>query len=431
MSFSPAVVIAKKRDGASLSSEEIGTFVDAYALGNIPDYQMAALAMAIYLRGMSPEETAALTEAMLESGIVLAWPDDNRAVVDKHSTGGIGDKVSLLLAPLLACSHCRNPMISGRGLGPTGGTLDKLESIPGVRTNLDVDEILEVTDRVGCVITGASARIAPADKKLYALRDVTATVPSIPLITASIMSKKLAEGLDALVLDVKYGSGAFMKELASAQALARSLVSTGKRMGVRTTALLTDMNQPLGRMVGNAVEVDETIAALKGHGPADLLEVTLELGAELLVSAGTEATLEQARTTLQGHLASGQAFEKFAEMITAQGGDLDAPRPRAECHELKAPRSGWLQAVNAEAIGQVLIEYGGGRKVMTDAIDHSVGLEVLTRIGDPIEAGTLLARVFAEPKSHHRTKDYLLSAFTISEQKAAPLPLVVEHITSP
>ena len=431
MSFSPAVAIAKKRDGASLSATEIGTFVSAYALGNIPDYQMSALAMAIYLRGMSTEETAALTEAMLESGIVLAWPDDGRAVVDKHSTGGIGDKVSLLLAPLLACSNCRNPMISGRGLGATGGTLDKLEAIPGFRTNLDVDEILQVTDQVGCVITGASARIAPADKKLYALRDVTATVPSIPLITASIMSKKLAEGLDALVLDVKYGSGAFMKELASAQALAQSLVSTGERMGVRTTALLTDMNQPLGRMVGNAVEVDETIAALEGNGPADLMEVTLELGAELLASAGTEATVESARETLQDHLSSGRALEKFGEMVAAQGGDLNAKRPVAECHELLAPRTGWLQAVDAEAIGQVLIEYGGGRKLMTDRVDHSVGLEMLTRIGDPVKAGTLLARVFAPPKPYHRTKDYLLSAFTISEQEASPLPLIVEHITSP
>ncbi|MAR08516.1 MAG: thymidine phosphorylase [Blastopirellula sp.] len=431
MSFSPAVVIAKKRDGESLTADEIHTFIQAYTLGNIPDYQMSALAMAIYWRSMSTDETAALTEAMLESGIVLDWPDDGRAVVDKHSTGGIGDKVSLLLAPLLACSHCRNPMISGRGLGATGGTLDKLESIPGFRTNLDVDEITQVTGQIGCVITGASARIAPADKKLYALRDVTATVPSIPLITASIMSKKLAEGLDALVLDVKFGSGSFMKELSSAHALAQSLVSTGERMGVRTTALLTDMNQPLGRMVGNAVEVDETIAALQGNGPADLIEVTLELGAELLTSAGTESTVQQARQRLQGHLDSGRAFEKFQAMVAAQGGDLNAPRPVAECHELRASQTGWLQAVDAEAIGQVLIEYGGGRKVMSDAVDHSVGLEMRARIGDQVEQGALLARVFAHPNAYQRTQDSLQAAFSISAEPAPPLPLIVEHITTP
>jgi thymidine phosphorylase len=255
-----ALIIAKKRDGLALSREEIADFVQGYACGEVPDYQMSALAMAIFIRGMSAEETAALTDAMLASGQRLPA----RPRVDKHSTGGIGDKTSLILAPLLACCGLRVPMISGRSLGATGGTLDKLEAIPGYRTNLNLAEIHEQTERVGCVITGASAEIAPADQKLYALRDVTATVPSIPLITASIMSKKLAESLDALVLDVKFGSGAFMKSQDDTRALARSLVDTGKRMGVRTAALLTDMNQPLGRMAGNLVEVHESWQHSKG-----------------------------------------------------------------------------------------------------------------------------------------------------------------------
>ncbi len=300
MPFNPANVIAKKRDGVALTRDEIAEFVSGFTNGSIPDYQMSALAMAIYLRGMSEEETAALTEQMLASGVQLKWLAGS-SVVDKHSTGGVGDKVSLLLAPLLACCGLRVPMISGRGLGPTGGTLDKLESIPGFRTDLNLDEIREITNRVGCVIAGASAEIAPADRKLYALRDVTATVASIPLITASIMSKKLAEGLDALVLDVKVGSGAFMKTFRQARELARSLVETGRRMGVSTTALITDMSQPLGRMAGNAVEVDETVTALLGQGPADLIALTNSLGAELLVAAGLEDARRRHRANPAAH----------------------------------------------------------------------------------------------------------------------------------
>ena len=281
--MNPVSLIARKRDGHTLSSDEIAWFMDGFVRGEVADYQMSAMAMAIYCRGMSTEETSALTECMLRSGETLDWPDSTTPKVDKHSTGGIGDKVSLVLAPLLACCGLAVPMISGRGLGASGGTLDKLESIPSFRTNLSTDEIRQQIDTVGCVITGQTANLVPADKKLYALRDVTGTVPSIPLITASIMSKKLAEGLDALVLDVKHGTGAFMKSPADARALAASLVGVGKRMGLATTALLTDMNQPLGRMAGNAVEVDESITALEGDGPADLMEVTLALGSELLI----------------------------------------------------------------------------------------------------------------------------------------------------
>ena len=264
-------LIAKKRDGGELSAEEIAWLVHGYVAGHVPDYQKAAWAMAVYLRGMTVAETAALTEAMLHSGRTLTWPAGGLPKVDKHSTGGIGDKVSLVLAPLLACCGVQVPMISGRGLGATGGTLDKLESIPGFRTDLSIDEMRRMLAEGGCFITGTTHDLVPADRKLYALRDVTGTVPSIPLITASIMSKKLAEGLDALVLDVKFGSGAFMKTLAEARQLAESLVATGKQMGVPTTALLTDMGQPLGRMAGNAVEVNETVTALQGNGPADLM----------------------------------------------------------------------------------------------------------------------------------------------------------------
>ncbi|RIK84242.1 MAG: thymidine phosphorylase [Planctomycetota bacterium] len=284
--MNPVWIIQKKRDRGELTAAEIGEFIAGYVRGDVPDYQMSALAMAIYLNGMTTDETAALTDSMLNSGARFEWPDDGRLRADKHSTGGIGDKTSLLLAPMLACCGLQVPMISGRGLGATGGTLDKLEAIPGFRTDLSMEEVRDVVRRVGCVITGATADLVPADRKLYALRDVTATVPSIPLITASIMSKKLAEGLDALVLDVKFGSGAFMKTLDQARRLAESLVSTGKRMGVATTALLTDMNQPLGRMAGNAVEVNESVAALEGRGPADLMEVTLALGAQVLAFAG-------------------------------------------------------------------------------------------------------------------------------------------------
>jgi pyrimidine-nucleoside phosphorylase len=338
-------VISKKRDGGELSTDEIGALIGGYVRGDVPDYQMAAWAMAVYLRGMTVAETAALTEHMLHSGITFDWPEGSSPIVDKHSTGGIGDKVSLPLAPLLACCDLRVPMISGRGLGATGGTLDKLEAIPGFRTNLSTAEFQKICREVGCVISGATADLVPADRKLYALRDVTGTVPSIPLITASIMSKKLAEGLDALVLDVKHGSGAFMKTLDNARALAKSMVDTGNRMGVPTTALLTDMNQPLGRMAGNAVEVNESVDALRGEGPADLMEVTLKLGAELLVSTGREATPAAARMRLEKAIATGAALEKFREMVAAQGGNLDAPRPVAPAHDVESLHDGYVTAI--------------------------------------------------------------------------------------
>jgi pyrimidine-nucleoside phosphorylase len=421
----PASLIAAKRDSHELSDEQIACFIQGFAAGDIPDYQMSAMAMAIFLNGMTPREVATLTSEMLHSGTRLTWPDDGIARVDKHSTGGIGDKTSLILAPLLAVCGLQIPMLSGRGLGATGGTLDKLESIPGFRTNLTLDEITQLTQSVGCVITGASAELAPADRKLYALRDVTATVPSIPLITGSIMSKKLAEGLNALVLDVKFGSGAFMKTRELATELAYSLVDTGNRMGVRTTALLTDMNQPLGRLCGNAVEVLESISVLKGGGPDDVRQLTLELCAELLVSARIDDDPESARQRCAKLLDSGAAYERWGRMVRAQGGNPDAELKVAPASELVAEETGVVSSIDTEALGLAIITLGGGRRKMGDAIDHSVGLEMLARIGDRVSRGTPLVRIFSE--TPNVAEPAIRQAITISDTGSA-LPLIVERI---
>lgn len=428
MNWNPVATIARKRDRKVLSPDEINAFVDGFTSGTVPDYQMSALAMAVYLNGMEPEETAALTARMLQSGITLSWPSDAPAIVDKHSTGGIGDKVSLVLAPLLACCGLWVPMISGRGLGPTGGTLDKLESIPGYRTNLSVNEIRQITSQVGCVITGASAEIAPADKKLYALRDVTATVASIPLITASIMSKKLAEGLKALVLDVKWGSGAFMKSVNQARELAMSMVITGQRMGVSTTALITDMNQTLGRMAGNAVEIRETLDTLAGNGPRDLVELTVALGSELLVLTGSCESQTTARGCIQRHLDSGAGLERFSEMVAAQGGSLRELPAVALASEFLARKSGWLARVETEQLGWAIIEMGGGRRILSDPLDHSVGLEFLARIGDQVESGQPLVRIYAPPEKAVLAQPYLSAAFAIEDEPTAGPQLIVERI---
>jgi pyrimidine-nucleoside phosphorylase len=427
--MNPVWLIAKKRDGEELAADEIGVFIAGYAKGDIPDYQMSALAMAIYLKGMTAAETAALTDHMLASGARFIWPANGIKRVDKHSTGGIGDKVSLPLAAMLACCDLRVPMISGRGLGATGGTLDKLEAIPGFRTNLSMDEFKGVCQRVGCVISGATADLVPADRKLYALRDVTATVPSIPLITASIMSKKLAEGLDALVLDVKWGTGAFMKTAERARELAISLVSTGKRMGVATTALVTDMNQPLGRMAGNAVEVNESVDALEGRGPADLMEKTLALGAELLVSTGVTKSTDAGRTALQQTIGSGAAREKFAEMVRAQGGDLDAPRPVAPASELPATRAGYVTGIDAEELGRAIIAMGGGRQQLGDKLDHSTGIEMLVRLGDQVDVDQPLVRVFAKPDVAAKVKPMLLAAVQVEDHIPPANPLILDRLS--
>ena len=438
--MNPVWTITKKRDGAELSADEIGHFIADYVSGEIPDYQMSALAMAIYLRGMTTDETAALTDHMLASGATFDWPAGRHPKVDKHSTGGIGDKVSLPLAAMLACCDVHVPMISGRGLGSTGGTLDKLDAIAGFRTDLSMDEMRAVVDQVGCVISGATPDLVPADRKLYALRDVTATVPSIPLITASIMSKKLAEGLDALVLDVKFGSGAFMKTADSARELAESLVNTGKRMGVATTALLTDMNQPLGRMVGNAVEVNESIAALEGRAPEDLMEVTLALGAELLVSLQhlpssqsevsdqSSALLEAARRRLLQTIQGGSAREKFGEMVAAQGGNLDTPLKIATATEVVASVAGYVAAIDAERLGQAVIAMRGGRQQLGDTLDYSTGFEMLVRLGEQVETGQPLARVFAPNDVAEAGCEKLLAAVAIADEPPRVGPLIVDRI---
>lgn len=391
----PAVLIAKKRDGMDLRAEEIEFMISGYAKGAIPDYQMSALAMAILLQGMDHREIADLTDAMIRSGSTLRRAGDLPRV-DKHSTGGLGDKTSLILAPLLACCELDVPMISGRGLGVTGGTLDKLESIPGYRCNLSDEESESQLRKIHCFITGATDHLVPADKKLYALRDVTGTVPSIALITASIMSKKIAETLDALVLDVKCGSGAFLATEDRASELARSLIAIGQRAGVMTSALITDMDQPLGAMVGNACEVEESLDILRGGGPEEVRELTIELGARVLLMTQRASDLMAARTQLREHLDSGRAMERFEVMVHMQGGDLKQPRPLGRQHPWVAPHSGTITKLDGQKIGQAIIAMGGGRTVAGQAIDPSVGLLFEHRLGERVQRGDVVVRIFCD-----------------------------------
>ncbi len=385
-------LIEKKRDGGTLSDAEIRDLIASFASGEMPDYQMSALAMAIYFRGMSAEETASLTRAMLESGEVLSYPDSAPRVVDKHSTGGIGDKVSLVLAPLLACDDLWVPMISGRGLGITGGTLDKLESIPGFRVGLSQEEALETLERIGVVMIGQTPTICPADKKLYALRDVTATVPSQPLIVASIMSKKLAESLDALVLDVKHGSGAFMKTQEDAHSLGEAMRVVGEAMGVDTRVCYHPMEEPLGCAVGNALEVQEAIEVLQGGGPPDLIEVTMTLAREV-------ASVDEAQ--LRAWLTDGSAWERFRQMVECQGGDVSSlddftgVHPAPVVREITADTSGTIRRVDAETVGRASLALGAGRNRAEDAIDFAVGFDQLAKVGVEIATGDVIARVHA------------------------------------
>ncbi len=397
----PQWIIETKRDGGTLSSEDIGAFIAGYADGTIPDYQMAALAMAILFQGMTFPEVTALTDAMMRSGTTLDFAGLGVPTADKHSTGGVGDKVSLVLAPLVACCGIAVPMLSGRGLGITGGTLDKLESIPGYRTDLSADTFRAVLRACGCSIIGQTAELAPADKKLYALRDVTGTVPSIPLIAASIMSKKLAEGAGTLVLDVTWGSGAFMRRRADARELARTMVEIGTRMGRRMAALLTDMDEPRGRAVGNAVEVAEAVAALQGRGPDDLMTVTYALAARMLTLAGHTVSADAARAILEDHVTSGRAYERFLTMVRLHGGDPAAlaspdrlPRTRLRV-PVPAPADGFVARVDAGAIGRASVLLGCGRTRVTDTVDHAVGIVELIRRGEPVRAGQPLMIVLA------------------------------------
>ena len=422
-----AKIIRSKRDGEELTKEDIDGLIEGFTSGEVPEYQMSAFAMAVYFKGMTSAETTLLTRAMIDSGETLQW-SGNKVSVDKHSTGGIGDKVSIPLAPLLACCDLEVPMISGRGLGTTGGTLDKLESIKGYRTDLSIDEFRSVINWNGCSIASASEKIAPADRKLYALRDVTGTVESIPLITASILSKKVAEGIDCLVLDVKWGSGAFMKTLEEARALAKSLVSVGRELGLKVEALLTDMNQPLGRMIGNGVEIDESVDLLKGEAPADVTELTLELVARLLIMGGRCSSDDEAKRLLKDRIESGEALTKLREMVKSHGGDLDAPRRRASPTVVTSSEGGYVARINTARLGLAMIEMGGGRKKMGDPINHECGIEFLVSIGDKIESGDAIANLFCDGPAKKYAQELISASVSYSDQPVSPPALIVETI---
>ena len=431
----PQWIIERKRDGHALSEEEIQFFINGFTKGEIPDYQMAAMAMAIYLKGMNPAEIAVLTEVMMRSGDVIDTSAINRPKVDKHSTGGIGDKVSLILAPMVACCGIAVPMISGRGLGITGGTLDKLESVRGYRCDLTTREFLSIVDSCGCCITGQTGELAPADKKLYALRDVTATVPSIALITASIMCKKMAEGIDSLVLDVKWGAGAFMKTLEDARILAESMVSVGREMGKGVSALITDMNQPLGHCAGNALEIRETLQCLAGEPCDDLMEVTMALAERMLLLAGKAPDAAAARALLDDTIQSGKALAKFKEMMRLQGADttmLDDPNllPTATLQKpFTALRTGYIAAISAEHIGRACLTLGAGRKRTDDTIDFAVGISDLAKIGDRVVPGQPLLTLHANDAFQLEDAEKLVAqAFTYADEPVAREPLVTEQI---
>jgi pyrimidine-nucleoside phosphorylase len=428
-------VIMNKREGRALSRDEVRYFVSGVTDGSLPDYQAAALLMAILLRGMSADETAWLTDAMVHSGIRVDLRDVPGTKVDKHSTGGVGDKTSLVLAPLAAACGVPVPMMSGRGLGHTGGTLDKLEAIPGFRVNLSLDEMRAALKRTGCAMIGQTAQIAPADKKLYALRDVTATVESIPLISASIMSKKIAEGIDALVLDVKTGRGAFMKTEADSRRLAESLVSIGNASGVKTEAIITSMEAPLGAAVGNALEVIECIEVLKGGGPADLVEVSLELTARMLVLGGVASDRADGTRRAREAIASGAGVERFRQIIETQGGDPkvvdDYSRlPHvANRHLVTAGRAGFVAALDAELVGRASVALGAGRDRVEDPVDPAVGILVRAKPGDRVEAGDpVLELQYRDSNRLGAALALAERALTIDEAPPAPRGLIVGEV---
>lgn len=418
-------VIRKKRDGMELSADEIEGLVNAYTHGDVPDYQVSAWLMAVVLRGMTRPETAALTHAMLHSGEVLDFSSLPVKKVDKHSTGGVGDKTSLVLAPLAAAAGVAVPMISGRGLGHTGGTLDKLEAIPGFNVNLPVKEFRRVLGTCGCAMIGQTAEIAPADRKLYALRDVTGTVESPFLICASIMSKKLAEGIDALVLDVKTGSGAFMKSEKDAAFLAELMVETGERMGKQVVALITDMDQPLGNMIGNALEVVEVVEVLRGAGPNDLRELCLELAAWMLHLGGAAKSVGEGRQRSVELISSGKALERFRQMVELQGGDvrvIDDPGkfPKARSTvQVTSARNGFVTSTQCEQIGTACVILGGGRERKEDSVDPAVGIVLHKKVGDRVNAGESLATIHYNTEARgERARQMISESYQIAE--AAP-----------
>jgi pyrimidine-nucleoside phosphorylase len=435
--FHPAVIIQRKRDGEVLTDAEIRFLIAGLLSGTVADYQLSAFFMAVFFKGMTPEETVSLTRAMLESGERYDFSDIPGVKVDKHSTGGIGDKVSMILAPLAAACGLVVPMMAGRGLSHTGGTLDKLEAIPGFNVNLSSDRFRTALKTIGCAIIGQSEKIAPADRKLYALRDVTATVESLPLICGSILSKKLAEGTDTLILDVKVGSGAFMKSKDQAKKLARALIAVAKKSGLKCRAVLTNMDQPLGNAVGNAIEMVECIEMLKtGSGPSDLKEVTIQLCAQMLDASKKVRSLSEGRKLALEKLADGSAWKKFQQMVEFQGGSLRvihdptlfAKSPKVA--EWKAPRRGYITKMNCEELGRMVVDLGGGRKKTTDVVDPSVGLYFHKKLGAKLSAGDVIATAYL-PDGLDVTawEKRFLAALTISPQRKPVPKLVLETLS--
>lgn len=431
--YLPQWIIEKKRDGKALTADEIKSFIENYNSDRIPDYQMSALAMAIYFRGMNFAETVALTEAMMDSGEILDLSTISLPKIDKHSTGGVGDKISLVLAPAVAACGLAVPMIAGRGLGITGGTIDKLESIPGYKVNRTSREFLKIVQQCGYSIIAQTSQLAPADGKLYALRDVTGTVPSIPLIAASIMSKKLAEGIDGLVLDVKCGSGAFMKDKSSAQELASRMVKIGRKLGKRVVALITDMNEPLGRNVGNAVEIIEVVQTLHGNGEADVVKLVVTLGAYMLILGGKVSTIVEGKRMIFETLQNGKSFSKFVEMVALHGGNTDALQdfrllPSARYMIVcPARKSGYVARVDAGLIGRASILLGAGRSKIGDKIDYSAGITNIVKTGEPIKKGEPLFHLHSNMKDKlDVAKQIAESAVAISSTPPAKKELILE-----
>lgn len=430
-------LIRKKRNGGELSAAEIRHLVQGYAKGEIPDYQMSAWAMAVYFQGMTSRETADLTLEMVQSGEKVDLSAIQGRIVDKHSTGGVGDTTTLILAPLVAAAGVTVAKLSGRGLGHTGGTIDKLESFSGFSTSLSKDEFVHQVNRIGVAVTGQTADITPADKQLYSLRDVTATVDSIPLIASSIMSKKIAAGADAIVLDVKTGKGAFMKDKKQAIRLAQTMVDIGNRVGRRAVAIISDMNQPLGLAVGNALEVREAIETLKGEGPQDLTELCLTLGAQMVVLSGKATSPLEARNILEQKMRDGTALEKFGQLIASQGGDAkavtDPDRFLAKAQyqvEVSSPKTGFISALEAEKIGLAAMLLGAGRETKEATIDYAVGLVLNKKVGDPVHIGETVAVLHANDKHKlQAAKDQLLKAVTYDTDPVASPDLIQGEVT--
>ena len=428
-------LIQRKRDGEELAPEEIEFLVDGYTRGDIPDYQMSAFLMAVFFSGMSDREVSRLTECMLRSGDTVDLSSVAGHKVDKHSTGGVGDKTSLIVAPLAAAAGVIVPMMSGRALGHTGGTLDKLESIPGFHTNLSTDDFRKQLGELGLAFIGQSEQLAPADRKLYALRDVTATVESIPLISSSIMSKKLAEGIDSLVLDVKVGNGAFMKKQVDARRLAQTMVGIGRRMDKKVQALITDMNQPLGYAVGNALEIMEASQTLQNAGPSDLTKLSLELAARMIFLGKKTASLEEARLVAEKHLVDGSAYKKFKQAVAAQGGNPQALDkfellPNATgMREITSPRAGYVSLIDAEDIGVASNMIGAGRDKKEDAIDPAVGIILEVKVGEKVDAGSVLCRLYYTKEDKvEEAAEMVEDAFRISAQKPDDRELILEVV---